>query len=858
MKKILLALPVFVFGSLFAQKNHRMNNLQDLVLEEPKSHLYLPNHQKLMQTIWEDDFSNPLNWTIDNNGQTGAQYGWNINNTSEGWWSANGISSTGTSGGNNAELVNGNPTSTPPTQELDVVYTLTTAAPINIVALGGSNLVSLQFKQFGARFNDLQEIQISTDGVNFITVGDNLDKEILSQAGGSAYPNPETKTINLATVLTANPTSVWIRFRWTTNIPSLSTNPNVWVTYGWYIDDVEIVTNPDYDLSITSNYWGTAGLNYYQIPTTQVAPIEFSTNVFNGGLIPLTGSKLKAEVFSGATNVFSGMSPETVVPLLDTASLDVLTQFTPPASTANYTLKRNIILGNLPNGQILAGSLSSGGLGYSTSNNVSLSGGTGTGATVNITATPTGTVVTGALSTPGTGYVTSTNVATTGATGTGLTLDITTEVIGAALLIDTLTTGSGYVDSVGAPTSAITGSGSGLTVGFTTLNGAVDSLYIVNAGNNYAINDTIQILVGDSTATFVIDSVSLGQILTATISNGGTGYLVNDLVTISGGTATFIVNTVTGGVITAVTVNNPGTGYSAGDLLTISGGSASFTVASVTNNTEITDEIPTNNTIADLNFAVTNYIYARDNGGSSGPWPGSTSNGTNGYEVGNLYDIWTDQTLNGLTVRLSGGANGTAVGTEIYIKLYEIDPATGDFVFLEESAPFIVATNNTNTLLTIPFLSPVDLVANKTYLAVVGSFAGTLRTSNAGSSDPQTSFFLDLTDNTWYYTTSTPVVRMNFDPTVSVDEVNNDVTSLSLFPNPSSSIINMEFEISKSSDVSYLVTDLSGKVVMERQLGLLNQGSSSFVIDASSYNSGLYLITLSCNGQKITRRIIKN
>ncbi|MFM7667461.1 MAG: hypothetical protein ACKO7D_04650, partial [Bacteroidota bacterium] len=420
MKKLILSLSVFAVTGVFAQKNMRITQSNDLILKDSKAtNSTVESTNKTITTLWLDNFSNPATWVIDNNSQTGAQFGWNINNTSQGWWSTNGISSTGTSGGNNAELVNGNPTLSPATQALDVVYTLTTATPIDIAALGGNNQVSLQFKQFGARFNDLQEIQISTDGTNFITVGDNLDKEVLSAAGGSAYPNPDTKTINLATFLSANPTSVWIRFRWTTNFPGSATNPNVWITYGWYIDDVKIITNPDYDLSITSNYWGTAGLNYYQIPTTQVAPIDFTSSVFNGGLTTLTGAMLKAEVFSGATNVFTGMSLGTTVPTLDTASLDVTTSFTPPTNTASYTLKRKIILGYLPNGQVLTGSLTGGGSGYSTASGIGVAGGSGSGATFNITASANGVVSTGTISAAGTGYADATGVATTGGTGTG-------------------------------------------------------------------------------------------------------------------------------------------------------------------------------------------------------------------------------------------------------------------------------------------------------------------------------------------------------------------------------------------------------------------------------------------------------
>ena len=775
MKKILLSLSFFSATGVFAQKNARIFDSNQLISKDSKSENTSASiTEKVISTLWLDNFSDPATWTIDNSGQTGPTFGWNINNTSQGWWSANGISSTGTSGGNNAELVNGNPTLSPVTQALGVVYTMTTTSPIDIAALGGDNQVSLQFKQFGARFNDLQEIQISTDGTNFITVGDNLDKEVLSAAGGAAYPNPDTKTINLATFLSTNPTSVWIRFRWTTNFPGSATNPNVWIAYGWYIDDVKIITNPDYDLSITSNYWGTAGLNYYQIPTTQVAPIDFSTSVFNGGLTTLTDAMLKAEVFSNASNVFTGMSAGTAVPSLDTASLDVLTPFTPATSATNYTLKRKIILGYLPNGQVLTGSLTGGGSGYSTSTGVAVTGGFGSGATFDLTASANGVVSAGTVSAAGTGYADAIGVATNGGTGTGLTLDIITNAV-------------------------------------------------------------------------------TGDITSSTISSGGSGYLVGDVLTISGGNndASFTIDAISGGTITSVVLNSPGIGYTAGDNLTIAGGTATYTVGTVTNNTEITDELPTNNTIADLNFAVTNFTYARDNNA----FAGSTSNGTNGFEVGNLYDIWNDQTLNGLTIRLAGGANGTTAGTEIYVKIYGIDPNTGDFVFIEESAPTIVAANNTNTLWTIPFLSPVNLNANTTYLAVVGSYDATLRVSNAGSSDVQTSFFLDLSDNTWYYTTSTPVVRMNFDPTVSLTE-NNVQATYTLAPNPTNGTSTLTIDAKTSGEATVTITDMLGKQASVANASLF-VGENSINLSTENLTSGVYFVNVDFQGAIKAMKLIK-
>jgi hypothetical protein len=432
---------------------------------------------------------------------------------------------------------------------------------------------------------------------------------VLSSAGGAAYSNPNNKSINLATYLTANPSPIWIRFSWTTGFPGSATNPNVWITYGWYIDDVKIVTNPTNDLSVTASTWGTAGLNYYQIPTTQVAPIEFSASVFNGGQNTQYNAKLNVNVNSG---VFTGSSAPANIPSLDSLDLVTSTSFTPPANTASYTVVR----------------------------------------------------------------------------------------------------------------------------------------------------------------TITSDSI---------------------------------------------------------------------------------DDVPTNNVLPNLNFSVTNYIYARDNNSASG----NTSNGADGFEAGNLFDIFADQTLKAINVRLAGGTTGTTVGTEIYAKLYSIDAATGDFVFEAESDPFIVATNNLNTNLVLQLQAPVDMLANTTYLAVVGSYTEGLKIANAGTSDPQTSFFYDTPTDTWFYQTSTPYVRLNFDPTVGLNEESTEINGVSLYPNPTSTETTINFYLETKGDVNITLSDLTGKSVGAIELANLTIGANSTNIDCSSLNSGVYYVTISTNGSSVTKKFVK-
>ena len=598
---LLISCLVLTAGITWSQKAPRIASLDELIgTEKPALNIEQLKDEGI--TIWSDDFSEDTTWILDNNGQAGIEYGWNINAVSDGWYSNNGISST--SGGNYAELVNGVPANE--SQALDVVYTMTTANPIDVIGLGGTNQVTLEFEQYGARFNDLQQILISTDGIVFTPVGDNLDVPVLSASGGAAYDNPDLKQINLATILETDNAPIWIQFSWTTNFPSFAENPNVWITYGWYIDDVRLVTNPDNDLEITETYWGTEGLNYYQIPLTQVAPIDFEVAVFNGGANTQTNVALNADVNGGA---FIGSSDPAEIISLDTAILTLSTPFTPDAN-GNYTI--------------------------------------------------------------------------------------------------------------------------------------------------------VQTISSDST-----------------------------------------------------------------------------------------DDVPGNNEIDDISFAVGDFIYARDNGSPGG----STTNGVNGFESGNLFDVWADQTLKAIDIRIPGGTNGAELGTEFYVKLYSVDVATGDFIYEMESDVLTLTQQMQNTSLTVPLLSPVNVIANTTYLAVIGSFGEGLRVSTAGTSEPQTSFFLDLADNTWYYQTGTPYVRLNFDPTIGIEENNTAFTVGNVFPNPVSGEGTLHVFMNNAQNMSMEITDLSGKLVSVQSKSL-NQGENKIALDTAQLSSGIYTVTLLSGTTSFSRKMI--
>jgi hypothetical protein len=268
-----------------------------------------------------------------------------------------------------------------------------------------------------------------------------------------------------------------------------------------------------------------------------------------------------------------------------------------------------------------------------------------------------------------------------------------------------------------------------------------------------------------------------------------------------------------------------------------------------------TDDVPTNNQLADLSFNVTNFIYARDNNTIAG----STSNGTDPFETGNLYDIFQDAELKAINVRLPNGTNGATVGTEIYTRLYSIDPVSGDFVFESESSPLVLAANNLNTNLVIELDPYVNVTAGTTYLAVVGAYSSGLRVSNAGTSPAQTSFLLDgndITTSTLFYQTSTPYVRLNFDPVLGLDN-QEQVQQVVIMPNPSNGVASLQFDLLNPSDVAISVLDVSGKEVQNTQMNQLTAGTHDVTLESTKWNSGVYFVTIVSNGTTMTKKFVK-
>jgi hypothetical protein len=81
--------------------------------------------------------------------------------------------------------------------------------------------------------------------------------------------------------------------------------------------------------------------------------------------------------------------------------------------------------------------------------------------------------------------------------------------------------------------------------------------------------------------------------------------------------------------------------------------------------------------------------------------------------------------------------------------------------------------------------------------------------------------------------------------------------SLSLYPNPSSGVVNTTFNFTEKHTVSIQVTDMLGRVIESVNPKLYQAGEATIVLGSSNaYQTGVYLTNINIDGQQVSKKII--
>jgi hypothetical protein len=90
-----------------------------------------------------------------------------------------------------------------------------------------------------------------------------------------------------------------------------------------------------------------------------------------------------------------------------------------------------------------------------------------------------------------------------------------------------------------------------------------------------------------------------------------------------------------------------------------------------------------------------------------------------------------------------------------------------------------------------------------------------------------------------------------------LDIKNPDVTfpDMSLFPNPAQDVANIRFKVKYEEEVSCVMSDLSGKQLLEMKVFAHANESTLLRLPVSNLTAGLYLVTISTSDYKKTLKM---
>ena len=204
--------------------------------------------------------------------------------------------------------------------------------------------------------------------------------------------------------------------------------------------------------------------------------------------------------------------------------------------------------------------------------------------------------------------------------------------------------------------------------------------------------------------------------------------------------------------------------------------------------------------------------------------------------------MYADENLTGLRAYISDRSHA---GAEVKAIVYELDTTAADgVVLLAESDNYTLTANDLGAWIDIPFVSAVNLYNGYAYeFGIVGfqhptdsSYIGTSGTSLYNGEHSLFDEFGLSTQSagtpTWYYITSAPMVRMNFDPALISAVTDVKQTIFNVYPNPS----NGEFVIALDATAKYdvTVTNVLGQTVYATSTNTMET-----TIDLSNFDKGL-------------------
>ncbi|MDC0201790.1 T9SS type A sorting domain-containing protein [Flavobacteriales bacterium] len=277
------------------------------------------------------------------------------------------------------------------------------------------------------------------------------------------------------------------------------------------------------------------------------------------------------------------------------------------------------------------------------------------------------------------------------------------------------------------------------------------------------------------------------------------------------------------------------------------------------------DSFPTTSTIG-RSTIITDTVYGVDF-----DWDSDGANAGSGYYLGrscggqvlgNAFDIYEDDEVTSISFHVN---DQSVAGAEVKVELYEIDAMVTPYspIYLGESDSYELTQGDIGSWVTLK-LDVTDVYASTTYVAAVRGFANPLDTSliSSSSNDNTLSFVQDNGCDIgsggfgyWYSISKPLLIRLNlgYEVASSLDEDVFD-GKLSVHPNPSKGIFNIDLIDVQNGDYLISVSNILGEEVYSDSRGV--NSTTSTTINLSDLESGIYMLNIQNGDSSISKKLI--
>jgi PKD repeat protein len=97
---------------------------------------------------------------------------------------------------------------------------------------------------------------------------------------------------------------------------------------------------------------------------------------------------------------------------------------------------------------------------------------------------------------------------------------------------------------------------------------------------------------------------------------------------------------------------------------------------------------------------------------------------------------------------------------------------------------------------------------------------------------------------------------INIEIATGIEDIENQVNDLSIFPNPANELLNLSFDLAENKGLSFSISNVLGQTVYNSEKRMYAKGKNGLSLDLQQLENGFYLVSISDGKQQITKRFV--